>query len=97
VPQPFLAEITDASLASASGECLSLFLQSGEDAAGCLTDPVLVGERVAAGHWQLLGVDDQRRRAYYARIEHGPTFDCAGRTRGAARAPSWRRRRGSVE
>jgi hypothetical protein len=79
VPDTFLAEITEALPASHAGACLSLFFQTGETPAACVTDPVVVGEQSARGHWQLLGVDDERRRAYYARVEHGAGFDCDGR------------------
>jgi len=74
---PFLAEVTEPQPSQGSDECLSLFFSVGDVPAPCLTDPPVVSERPAAGHWQLLGVDHERRRAYYARIEHSRMFDCA--------------------
>jgi hypothetical protein len=59
-----------------AGECLSVFLFEGETASECLTDPQIVGERPAPGHWRLLGTDASRQRAYYARIEHTRWFGC---------------------
>jgi hypothetical protein len=75
-----LAEVTQPVLSSPlTGECLSLFFVAGERPDACVNDPTVVGERPAPGHWRLLGIDDERRRAYYARIEHGTASECAAR------------------
>lgn len=78
---PYLAELTDSNPNTRAGECLSVFLAAGEIAAECLSDPEVVSERAAPGHWRLLGVDAVRRRAYYARIEHSRQFGCDAFTR----------------
>jgi hypothetical protein len=78
---PYLAELSAANPGARTSECLSVFLSRGETAAECLSDPAIVGEVAAPGHWRLLGVDEGRRRAYYARIEHSQRFRCAGRSR----------------
>jgi hypothetical protein len=74
--EPHLAEMTGPTLANRSGECLSLFFSEGEVPSSCLTDPSVVGERPAPGHWRLLGIDESRRCAYYARMEHGGDAGC---------------------
>jgi len=76
---PFLAELSDPISGTRCSECLSVFFSEGETAAECLTDPRVVGERPAPGHWRLLGVDDGRRRAYYGRIEHTGSNRCGVR------------------
>jgi hypothetical protein len=77
---PHLAEISESQQAGGAGECLSVFFAAGENPAECLSDPHVICDRPAVGHWQLLGMDEQSRRAYYARIEHGEAFDCDRRS-----------------
>jgi len=74
---PLLADVASARPAAATGECLSVFFAAHDQPRACLTDPDVVGNGPAAGHWQLLGVDDTRRRAYYARVAHSAGFSCA--------------------
>lgn len=81
IDAPYLAELSEANPDTRAGECLSLFLTLGETAAECLKDPPIVGEVAAPGHWRLLGVDEGRRRAYYARIEHTARIACGLRAR----------------
>ena len=81
--ETYLAEVSEPQQSPSSGECLSVYYAEGARPAACLTDPPVVSERPAPGHWQLLGVDDMRRRAYYARVEHGAMFGCAGRIGGS--------------
>ena len=78
---PFLAELSEANPLARISECLSVFLSAGDTAAECHIDPAIVGEREAPGHWRLLGVDESRRRAYYARVEHSRRFGCGARAR----------------
>lgn len=75
---PYLAEVTEPQPAQGSDGCLSVFFSAGDEPPQCLIDPYVVSERPAAGHWQLLGVDVDRRRAYYARIDHSRMSECAG-------------------
>jgi len=78
---PYLAELSESNPNTRAGECLSVFFSADETAAECLTDPEIVGERPAPGHWRLLGIDADRQRAYYARIEHTGSTGCASRMR----------------
>ena len=73
---PLLIDVAEAEPASSAGECLSVFFLTGERPTACLTDTAVVGNARASGHWQLLGVDDERRRAYYARVAHSAGYDC---------------------
>lgn len=57
-----------------------MFFATGAHPSDCLQDPAVIGEQAAHGHWRLLGVDDDRRRAYYARIEHAGASVCAEQT-----------------
>lgn len=82
IDEPYLAEVSEPQKSPSIGECLSVFYGDGARPDACLTDPTVVSERPALGHWQLLGVDELRRRAYYARVEHGAMFGCAGRIGG---------------
>jgi hypothetical protein len=87
--EPHLAEVSEARPSDRSGECLSVFLLEGERAVHCLVDPLVVSERPAPGHWQLLDVDATRRQAYYARVDHILTTGCAAQPdeRSGRRAP----------
>ena len=76
----FLAEVSEARPALETGECLSVFFAAGASPSDCLQDPAVIGGQPAPGHWRLLGVDDDRRRAYYARIGHVGASVCAGQT-----------------
>jgi hypothetical protein len=78
---PYLAELSESNPATGAGECLSVFLIADETPAGCLTDPEVVGDDPAPGHWRLLGVDGPRRRAYYTRMAHSGRFGCGSRPR----------------
>jgi hypothetical protein len=75
---PVLAELSAPNPAHKISECLSIFLAAGDTLSPCLQDPALVGELSAPGHWRLLGVDESRGRAYYARIGHSGASVCGG-------------------
>lgn len=77
---PLLVEVAQATPETAAAECLSVFFTAGERPPACLTDPAVVGTGPADGHWQLLGVDDERRRAYYTRLAHSTGFGCEADT-----------------
>jgi hypothetical protein len=78
---PYLAELSGSNPETRAGECLSVFLTADETAAQCLTDPEVVCDDPAPGHWRLIGIDALRRRAYYARMEHSGRFGCGSRPR----------------
>jgi hypothetical protein len=75
---PVLAELSAPDPAHDTSECLSVFLAAGDAPSPCLQDPDLVGELSAPGHWRLLGVDESRGRAYYARMGHSSASVCDG-------------------
>jgi len=79
IDAPLLAELSEPNPSTRASECLSVFLAAHQTAAECLVDPEIVGDNPAPGHWRLLGVDVDRRRAYYARIEHTRRFGCGVR------------------
>lgn len=74
--EPLLAELSEPNPAHDTSECLSVFFALGDTPPDCLIDPDLVGEHSAPGHWRLLGVDESRGRAYYARIAHSGASVC---------------------
>jgi hypothetical protein len=74
--EPLLAELSAPDPAHDTSECLSVFFSAGDSPEDCLQDPDLVGELSAPGHWRLLGVDESRGRAYYARIGHVGASAC---------------------
>jgi hypothetical protein len=78
-PVPLLVNVAAArpAAAAAASECLAVFYAADDQPLACLTDPEVVGNAPAGGHWQLLGVDESRRCAYYARVAHSAGFSCA--------------------
>ena len=76
--RPLLAELSAPNPAHDTSECLSVFFPADVSPTDCLQDPEIVGESSAPGHWRLLGVDESRGRAYYARIAHVGASVCEG-------------------